>query len=122
LLDSRLAIGQSARVPRVHNVNALNVLVIGLGLWLLVFVLIRVVPTMRRGRFVVLDRPRPCSMEEAQHALDRLLAAGFAGEIVEDDDSGINMWANTSAAGEVKPSGRYVIKVPRKQADAASRV
>jgi len=101
--------------------NALNVLVVGLGLWLLVFVLIRVVP-MRRGRFVVLDRPKPCSMEEAQHALDRLVAAGFAGEIVEDDDSGINMWANTSAAGEVKPSGRYVIKVPRKHADAASRV
>ena len=109
-------------MPRVHDVNALNVLVIGLGLWLLVFVLMRVVPTMRRGRYVVLDRPRPCSMEEAQHALDRLVAAGIDGEIAEDDDSGINMWANIGAAGEVKPSGRYVIKVPRKQAAAASRV
>ena len=109
-------------MPRVHNVNALNVLMVGLGLWLLVFVLMRVVPTMRRGRFVVLNRPKPCSMEEAQHALDRLVATGIAGEIVEDDDSGINMWANISTAGEVKPSGRYVIKVPRKQADAASRV
>ena len=106
----------------MHNVNALNVLVVGLGLWLVVFVLVRVVPRMRRGRFVVLDHPKPCSMEEAQHALDRLVAAGFAGEIVEDDDSGINMWANVRAAGEVKPSGRYVIKVPRKQADGASRV
>jgi hypothetical protein len=103
-------------------VNALNVLVVGLALWLLVFVLMRVVPTMRRGRFVVLDRPKPCSMEEAQHTLDRLVAAGFAGEIVEDDDSGINAWANVSAPAEVKPSGRYVIKVPRKDADAASRV
>ena len=107
---------------RLHNVNALNVLVVGLGLWLLVVVLVRLVPTMRGGRFVVLERPRPCSMEEAQHALDRLVAAGFAGEIVEDEDSGINMWANVNAAGEVKPSGRYVIKVPRKQADAASRL
>jgi hypothetical protein len=103
-------------------VNALNVLAVGLGFWLLVFVLMRVVPTMRRGRFVVLDHPKPCSMREAQHALDRLVAAGFAGEIVEDEDSDINMWANTKTASAVKTPGRYVIKVPRKQADAASRV
>jgi hypothetical protein len=103
-------------------VNVLNVLVVGLALWLLVFVLMRVVPIMRRGRFVVLERPKPCSMEEAQHALDRLVAAGFAGEIVEDDDSGINAWANVGAGAEVKPSGRYVIKVPRNQADAARQV
>lgn len=48
--------------------------------------------------------------------------AGFASEIVEDEDSRMNMWANTSAAGEVKPAERYVIKVPRKQAETASRV
>jgi hypothetical protein len=32
------------------------------------------------------------------------------------------MWANTSAAGEVHPDERYVVRVPRSQADAAARV
>ena len=32
------------------------------------------------------------------------------------------MWANVTAAGEVKPDERYVIQVPRKQAKAAGQV
>jgi len=90
--------------------------------WLVVILLVRVVPRVRRGRVVVLDRPKPCSMSEAQHALDRLVAAGFDAEIVEDDDNGLNMWANTRAGGEVAPDERYVIRVPRKQAQAARRI
>jgi hypothetical protein len=34
------------------------------------------------------DRPKPCSMQEAQRALGRLVGAGFDAEIVEDDDNG----------------------------------
>ena len=112
----------SHRVPRLHNVNAVNVLLIGVLLWLLVFALIKVVPVIRRGRVVALDRPKACSMAEAQHALDRLVAAGFDAEIVEDDDDAINVWANVGGAAEVRPARRYVIQVPRKQAKAASRI
>jgi hypothetical protein len=101
---------------------ALKVLLAAAIFWLLVIVLVRVVPVLRRGRVVVLDRPKPCSMLEAQRALDRLVAAGFDGEIVEDDDNGMNMWANVQVAGQVKPDERYVIQVPRKQAKAASQV
>jgi hypothetical protein len=90
--------------------------------WLIAFVLLRVVPVLRRGRKVVLDRPKPCSIKEAQHALDRLLAAGFDAEIVEDDDSATNMWANMGVLTEVRPDERYVIQVPRKQAKAANLV
>jgi hypothetical protein len=89
--------------------------------WVVVILLIRVVPVLRRGRVVVLDRPKPCSMAQAQHALDRLLGAGFDAEIVEDEDHGINMWANVPVAGQVRPDERYVIQVPRKQAKAANR-
>ena len=121
-LANPLATGHSDRVPRLHNVNAVNLLLVGAILWLLVFVLIKVVPVIRRGRVVALDRPKPCSMAEAQHALDRLVAAGFDAEIVEDDDNAINMWANIGGAADVKPAGRYVIQVPRKQAKAAGRV
>jgi hypothetical protein len=90
--------------------------------WLVVGLLVRVVPIVRRGRVVVLERPKPCSMHEAQRALDRLVGAGFDAEIVEHDDNGLNMWANVTAAGEVRPDERYVIQVPRKQAKAASQV
>jgi hypothetical protein len=89
---------------------------------LVVIVLVRVVPVVRRGRVVVLDRPKPCSMDEAQSALDRLVAAGIDAEIVEHDDHGINVWANANVATEVRPDERYVIQVPRKQAKAANRV
>ena len=71
---------------------------------------------------MVLARPKPCSLAEAQQAQDRLVAAGFDAEVVEHADNGVNMWANTSAAGEVHPDGRYVVRVPRRQADAAARV
>ena len=101
---------------------ALKVIVAAAVFWVVVILLVRVVPVVRRGRVVVLDRPKPCSLEEAQRALDRLVGAGFDAEIVEDDDNGINMWANVPVAGQVTPDGRYVIQVPRKQAKAASRV
>jgi hypothetical protein len=97
-------------------------LVIGAAFLVVAIFVIRVVPVLRRGRVVVLDRPKPCSMSEAQHALDRLVGAGFDAEIVEGADHGLNMWANTRAGGEVKPDERYVIQVPRKQAKAASLV
>jgi hypothetical protein len=61
-------------------------------------------------------------MAEAQHALDRLVAAGIDAEIVEHEDNGLNMWANTTVAGEVTPDERYVIRVPRRQAEAAGRI
>ncbi len=61
-------------------------------------------------------------MREAEHALDRPVAAGFDSEIVEPDDNGLNMCANTKVGGEVTPDERYVIQVPRRQADAAARV
>jgi hypothetical protein len=61
-------------------------------------------------------------MKEAQHALDRLVAAGIDAEIVEHEDNGLNMWANTKAGGQVTPDERYVIRVPRRQAAAASRI
>jgi hypothetical protein len=43
---------------------------------LVMILLIRVVPVVRRGRVVVLNRPKPCSMEEAQRSLDRLVGRG----------------------------------------------
>ncbi len=73
---------------------ALKVILAAAIFWLVVILLVRIVPVARRGRVVVLDRPKPCSMEETQRALDRLIRAGFDAEIVEDDDNGINMWAN----------------------------
>jgi hypothetical protein len=73
-------------------------------------------------RTVVLARPKPCSMAEAQHVLDRLVAAGIDAEIVEHEDNGLNMWANTRVGGEVRPDERYVIRVPRRQADIAERI
>jgi len=90
--------------------------------WVVVILLVKVVPVWRRGRVVVLDRPKPCSMEEAQRALDRLVGAGFEAEIVEDENHGLNTWANVEAATSVTPDERYVIQVPRKQAKAASQV
>jgi hypothetical protein len=102
--------------------SAVKVLVAAAIFWLVVILLVRVVPVMRRGRVVVLDRPKPCSMHDAQRALDRLVGAGFDAEIVEDGDNGMNMWANVPVAGEVRPDERYVIQVPRKQAKAASQV
>ena len=90
-------------------------------LWLTVIFVGRVVPVLRHGRTVVLDRPKPCSMHEAQHALDRLVRAGFDAEIVEDADNGMNIWANRTAR-ELRPDERYVIQVPRKQAREANLV
>ena len=78
-------------------------------------VLVRVVPVLRHGRVVVLDHPRPCSMKEAQRALDRLISAGIDAEIIEDEGTDINMFT-------VGPSALYVIQVPRKQAAAAKLV
>jgi hypothetical protein len=88
----------------------------------LVVVVARLVMNARRGRVVVLARPEPCSMDEAHHALDRLVAAGISAQIVESDDNGLNMWANTRAAGSVTPQERYVIQVPRDQVAAANLV
>jgi len=82
-----------------------SVLLVGALLWMLVFVVLKVVPVIRRGRVVALDHPKPCSMAEAQHSLDRLVAAGFDAEIVEDDDNAINTWANVGGAAEVRPPG-----------------
>ena len=90
--------------------------------WMIVIFVVRVLPAIRHGRKVVLDRPKPCSMHAAQHAADRLIGAGFDAEVVEDGDNGINMWANTTVGGEVKPDERYVIQVPRQQAKAANQV
>jgi hypothetical protein len=101
---------------------ALKVILAAAIFWLVVILLVRVVPVVRRGRVVVLDRRKPCSIEEAQRALDRLFDAGIDAEIVEDSDNGINMWANVPVAGQVRPDERYVIQVPRKQAKAASEV
>jgi hypothetical protein len=50
------------------------------------------------------------------------VAAGIDAEIVEHADNGMNMWANTKVGGEVTPDERYVIRVPRGQADAAGRL
>ena len=97
-------------------------LLVGLVFVGIAIFVVRVVPVLRHGRKVVLDRPKPCSMREAQHALDRLIAAGFDAEIVEDGDNGMNMWANATVAGEVKPDERYVIQVPRAQAKAANQM
>ena len=44
---------------------------------------VRVLPVLRRGRTVVLDRPKPFSMHDAQRALARLVHARFDAEIVE---------------------------------------
>ena len=63
-------------------------------------------------RTVVMARPKPCSMAEAQHALDRLVAAGIDAEIVEHADNGLNMFANTKVGGEVTPDERHVISRP----------
>jgi hypothetical protein len=97
-----------------------TVLLVMLGFWLLVFVAIRFVPVLRHGRTVTLSHPRPCSMHEAQRFADRLIADGFDAEVVEHDDNGMNMWANTKAGGEVRPDERYVVRVPRKQATAVA--
>lgn len=90
--------------------------------WASVIFVVRVVPVLRHGRQVVLSRPKPCSMQDAQRELDRLIGAGFDAEIVEHSDNGMNVWANTTIAGEVAPDERFVIRVPRKQAEAANRV
>jgi hypothetical protein len=108
----------------VHSVRmTVGVALLTMAIFFLIVILVvRIVPVVRHGRKVVLARPKPCSMHEAQHALDRLIGAGFDAEIVEDSDNGINMWANTKVGGEVKPDERYVIQVPRKQAKAANQV
>ena len=108
------AIGQPVRVGPI--------LLGGLAVVVVLIFFLRVLPLLRHGRKVVLDRPKPCSMHEAQHALDRLVRAGFDAEIVEHADNGMNMWANTMVGGEVTPDERYVIQVPRNQAQAANRV
>ena len=91
-----------------------------LGFWVLVFLAVRVLPVIRHGRTVTLSHPRPCSMQEAQRFADRLIADGFDAEVVEHDDNGMNMWANTKAGGEVRPDERYVVRVPREQAAAVA--
>ena len=99
-------------------------LIILVSIWIAVLVAgvaIKVIPILRRGRVVLLDRPAPCSMADAQKAQEQLIAAGIDAEIVESDDHGLNMWANVQVAGEVKPLERYCIQVPRKQASPAAR-
>jgi hypothetical protein len=93
-----------------------------LTFWAVVIFAIRVMPVLRHGRKVTLPRPKPCSMTEAQRAADRLIEAGFDAEIVETDDNGLNMWANTKAGGQVTPDERYVVRVPRRQAAEASLI
>lgn len=73
-------------------------------------------------RTVVLAHPRPCSLAAAQHVQDRLIAAGIDAEIVEDEDNGLNMWANTKVGGEVTPTERFVIRVPSRQAEDAALI
>ena len=97
------------------------VLVLLVILWLTVLFVGRILPALRHGRMVVLDRPKPCSMYEAQHALDRLVRAGFDAEIVEGADHGMNIWSKRTFA-EMKPDERYVIQVPRKQAKEANLI
>ena len=109
------------RQPR-HDERVGPPLLVGLVALLIIVFVMRVVPMLRHGQKVVLDRPKPCSMHDAQHALDRLVAAGIEAEIVEHTENGMNMWANTTVGGEVKPDERYVIQVPRKQAQAANRL
>jgi hypothetical protein len=101
---------------RADVVLAAILLVVG------VILVVKLVPIARRGRVVILDHPAACSRAEAQHALDRLVAAGIDAEIVEHEDHGIDMWANTPVGGEVAPRERYVIQVPRRQALAARQV
>jgi hypothetical protein len=98
------------------------VLVVLVTIWLIVIAVVRLGPGVRHGRMVVLDRPKPCSMHQAQHALDRLVRAGFDAEIVEHADQMMTMWANARVAGETKRKERYVIQVPRRQAKAANLV
>jgi len=93
-----------------------------LGFWMAVILAIRLVPVLRNGRMVTLDRPKPCSMAEAQRAADHLIAAGIDAEVVETSDNGLNMWANTNVGGQVTPDERYVVRVPRRQAADASLV
>jgi hypothetical protein len=93
-----------------------------LAVWAVIIFAIRVVPVMRHGRTVTLARPTPCSMTEAQRAADRLIQAGFDAEVVEADENGMNMWANTTAGGQETPDERYVVRVPRRQAADAARV
>lgn len=88
--------------------------------WGVVVFVVRVIPVIRRGRVVVLDRPRATTFSDAQHACDRLIAAGFDAEVVEHEDSGLNVWANGNVAGEVRPDVRYVVQVPRNQAKSAN--
>ena len=57
-----------------------------------------------------------------QSSSDRLVAAGIDAEIVEHEDNGLNMWANTKVGGDVKPDERFVIRVPRRQAGIAGRI
>jgi hypothetical protein len=95
-------------------------LLVMLGFWAVAFFALRVVPVLKRGRKVTLARPAPCSMSEARHAADRLIAAGFDAEVVETDDNGLNMWAITPIGGYVTPDERYVVQVPRRQAADAS--
>ncbi|MEN9643846.1 MAG: hypothetical protein RL238_515 [Actinomycetota bacterium] len=83
---------------------------------------VRVLPVLRHGRTTTLPRPAPGPLEDAQRAADKLIAAGFDAEVVEHDDHGTNMWANTNAGGSVHPSERYVVRVPRRQAEAAARL
>jgi hypothetical protein len=99
-----------------------TVLLIMVGAVLVVVFFLRVVPVLRRGRVVVLDRPKPCSMHEAQHALDRLIRAGFDAEIVESAGNAVNLFSDPAKVHGILPDKRYVIQVPRKQAKAASQL
>ena len=97
------------------------ILVLLVTLWLTVIFVGRVLPVLRHGRKVVLDRPKPCSMHDAQHALDRLVSAGVDRENVESEDHGMNVWSKRTFA-PLRPDERYVIQVPRKQAKAANLI
>ena len=98
------------------------ILLLMAAIFVTIGVVVRVVPVLRRGRVVVLDRPGPCSMKDAQRALDRLIGAGIDAEIVEDEGTDINTFTNPGAGRGVGPGALYVIQVPRKQAAAAKLV
>ncbi len=90
--------------------------------FLVVAALVRLVPRLKRGRVVVLDRPAPGPRARAEEAVDRLVAAGIPAEIVEHADHGLNVFANTRVGGSPRLAERYVVQVPRARAEAASHV
>lgn len=73
-------------------------------------------------RWVELEHPANCLLDEAQVAADRLREAGIDVSIVEAwSPSGQNIFTGRSAMGPGEPQ-RYVLRVPADQADAARAI